>query len=107
MTALEGIGLTILSQKNVIIRKLPGLQIQENLTKYFQFLGNMKISKVEKAWGDAITVQLTQNVWIDHCDLSATRDASVSKDFYDGLSDMSHATDFVTLSYNYYHDHVS
>ena len=85
-SSLEGIGLTILSQKNVIIR-------------------NMAISKVEKAYGDAITIQLTTNVWVDHCDLSATRDGSVDKDFFDGLTDLSHASDFVTISYNYYHDH--
>lgn len=85
-SSLEGIGLTILNQKNVILR-------------------NLKISKVEKAWGDAITIQTTTNVWVDHCDLSATRDGSVDKDFYDGLTDLSHAADFVTVSYTYYHDH--
>lgn len=69
--------------------------------------GNLKISKVEKAYGDAITIQTTTNVWVDHCDLSATRDGSVDKDFYDGLTDLSHAADFVTVSFTYYHDHVS
>ncbi|KAL0941425.1 pectate lyase [Colletotrichum truncatum] len=83
--ALEGIGLTILGQKNVIIR-------------------NMKISKVEADYGDAITIQLTKNVWVDHCDLSATREG-VDKDFYDGLTDLSHAADWVTVSHTYFHDH--
>ncbi|TQN66318.1 Pectate lyase plyB [Colletotrichum shisoi] len=83
-SSLEGIGLTILGQKNVIIR-------------------NVKISKVEADYGDAITIQLSKNVWVDHCDLSATRDGD--KDFYDGLTDLSHAADWVTISHTYFHDH--
>lgn len=83
--ALTGIGLTILNQKNVIIR-------------------NMKISKVEADYGDAITIQTSTNVWIDHCDLSASRDGD--KDFYDGLVDLSHAADWVTISHTFLHDHV-
>lgn len=83
--ALEGIGLTLLGQKNVIIR-------------------NLAISKVEAAYGDAITINLSTNVWVDHCDLSATREGN--KDFYDGLVDLSHAADWVTISNTYFHDHV-
>ncbi|KAH7367409.1 pectate lyase [Plectosphaerella cucumerina] len=83
-SALEGIGLTLLGQKNVIIR-------------------NMAISKVKAAWGDAITINLSKNVWVDHCDLSATREGN--KDEHDGLVDLSHAADFVTISHNYFHDH--
>lgn len=65
----------------------------------------MKIFKVEADYGDAITIQLSKNIWVDHCDLSATRDGD--KDFYDGLVDLSHAADWVTISYTYLHDHVS
>ncbi|TEA09603.1 Pectate lyase plyB [Colletotrichum sidae] len=84
-SSLEGIGLTILGQKNVIVR-------------------NMKIGKVEAAYGDAITIQLSKNVWVDHCELYATREG-VDKDFYDGLVDLSHAADWVTVSNVYFHDH--
>ncbi|TDZ27755.1 Pectate lyase plyB [Colletotrichum spinosum] len=84
-SSLEGIGLTILGQKNVIVR-------------------NMKIGKVEAAYGDAITIQLSKNVWVDHCELYATREG-VDKDFYDGLVDLSHAADWVTISNVYFHDH--
>ncbi|RSL67583.1 hypothetical protein CEP53_002985 [Fusarium sp. AF-6] len=83
-SSLTGIGLTINGQKNVIVR-------------------NMKISKVEADYGDAITIQKSTNVWVDHCDLSATRDGD--KDFYDGLVDLSHAADWVTISHTYLHDH--
>lgn len=29
------------------------------------------------------------------------------KDFYDGLLDITHAADFITVSYTKFHDHVS
>ncbi|CAI9632479.1 unnamed protein product [Alternaria burnsii] len=83
-SSLTGIGLTILGQKNVIVR-------------------NMKISKVPAAYGDGTTIQLSTNVWVDHCDYSG--DESVGKDTYDGLVDLSHAADFVTISNTYFHNH--
>ncbi|KZM26992.1 Pectate lyase [Ascochyta rabiei] len=83
-SSLTGIGLTILGQKNVIVR-------------------NLKISKVLATYGDAITINLSTNVWVDHCDLSG--DENVGKDTYDGLVDLSHAADFVTVSHTYFHNH--
>lgn len=65
----------------------------------------MKIAKVLAAYGDAVTIQLSTNVWVDHCDLSG--DETVGKDTYDGLVDLSHAADFVTISHTYFHNHVS
>lgn len=83
---LTGIGLTILGQTNVIVR-------------------NMKISKVLADYGDGITVQASSNVWIDSCDISA--DIDHGKDYYDGLIDVVHASEWVTISNTYLHDHVS
>ena len=83
--ALEGVGLQISGQKNVIIR-------------------NMKIGKVLAAYGDAIRILESVNVWVDHCDLYGDR--SVGKDTYDGLVDLSHGADWVTISHTYFHDHV-
>jgi pectate lyase len=45
---------------------------------------------------DAINVQYSTNVWIDHNDLS---------NGYDGLTDIKRGSDFVTVSWNHYHDH--
>lgn len=56
-------------------------------------------------YGDAITINESSNVWVDHCDLSG--DETVGKDTYDGLVDLSHAADFVTISHTYFHNHVS
>lgn len=64
---------------------------------------NLKISKVLADVGDAIGIQAAKNVWVDHCDLSS--DQTHDKDYYDGLLDVTHGCDWITISYNYLHDH--
>ncbi|KAI0451310.1 pectin lyase fold/virulence factor [Xylaria acuta] len=63
----------------------------------------MKISKVLADYGDAITIQASKNVWVDHVDLSSDMDHD--KDYYDGLVDVSHGADWITISNSYIHDH--
>ena len=43
------------------------------------------------------------NVWIDHVDVSS--DQNSGKDYYDGLIDITHAADFVSVTNSYIHDH--
>ncbi|KAI5362485.1 Putative pectate lyase, pectin lyase/virulence factor [Septoria linicola] len=81
---LEGVSLYIKDVSNVIVR-------------------NLAISKVLAETGDAIGIQKSTNVWIDHMDLSSDRDHD--KDYYDGLCDVSHAADWVTISNTKFHDH--
>lgn len=83
---LTGFGLFIRDAKNIIIQ-------------------NLAISKVPTgdAGGDAIGVQSSTNIWLDHLDLSS--DQTHDKDFYDGLADFSHAADYLTVSNTYFHDH--
>ncbi|KAJ4266344.1 hypothetical protein NW762_004328 [Fusarium torreyae] len=81
---LENIGLYINKQKNVIVR-------------------NLAIKDVQAANGDAIGIQKSTNVWVDHCDLSS--DFSKDKDYFDGLLDVTHASDWVTVSNTHLHDH--
>lgn len=81
---LQGVGLRVKDESNVIIR-------------------NMKISKVLADAGDAIGIQAASNVWVDHCDLSSDMDHD--KDYYDGLCDVTHASNYVTISNTYFHDH--
>ncbi|KAF2497467.1 putative pectate lyase A [Lophium mytilinum] len=81
---LVGLGLYIKSKKNVIVR-------------------NLAISKVLAENGDAIGIQASTNVWVDHCDVSS--DTDHDKDYYDGLIDVTHASDFVTISNTFLHDH--
>ncbi|KAK3106716.1 hypothetical protein LTR53_018209, partial [Teratosphaeriaceae sp. CCFEE 6253] len=81
---LEGVGLYIKDVSNVIVQ-------------------NLKIAKVLAENGDAIGIQASTNVWVDHCDLSSDRDHD--KDYYDGLCDVTHASDWVTISNTFFHDH--
>lgn len=53
--ALVGIGLRVNGESNVIIR-------------------NLKISKVLADTGDAIGIQDSNNVWVDHCELFSDMD---------------------------------
>ncbi|KAF1979171.1 pectate lyase 1 [Bimuria novae-zelandiae CBS 107.79] len=79
---LENFTITVKDAKNVIIQ-------------------NLAIQKV--VGGDAIAVQKSTNVWLDHLDLSSDRDHD--KDYYDGLLDLTHAADFITVSNTKLHDH--
>ncbi|CAK1364747.1 Pectate lyase B [Cercospora beticola] len=81
---LEGISLYIKDVKNVIVQ-------------------NIASSKVVAKTGDAIGIQKSTNVWVDHVDLSS--DLSADKDYYDGLLDVSHAADWITVSNSKLHDH--
>ncbi|PLB42553.1 pectate lyase family protein [Aspergillus candidus] len=81
---LDGFGLLVKEKKNVIIR-------------------NLGVRNVLADNGDGIGVQISTNVWIDHCDLSSDRDHD--KDYYDGLIDFTHAADYVTVSNSHIHDH--
>lgn len=79
---LEGFTITVKEVSNVILR-------------------NFAASKV--VGGDSIALNKATNVWIDHVDLSSDRDHD--KDYYDGLLDITHAADFVTVSNSFIHDH--
>lgn len=85
-SSLTGFGLFLRAANNVIIR-------------------NLAISKVRTGdpGGDAIGVQESSNIWIDHCDLSS--DLTSGKDYYDGLADFSHGSDYITVSNTLFHDH--
>ena len=85
-SGLTGFGLFIRDAKNIIIR-------------------NIAISKVKTGnpGGDAIGVQESTNIWLDHLDLSS--DLTSGKDYYDGLADFSHGADYLTISNTYFHDH--
>ncbi|KAH0586810.1 hypothetical protein H2248_005658 [Termitomyces sp. 'cryptogamus'] len=83
-SALNGVGLRVLNENNVIIR-------------------NVKISKVLAEAGDALGIQASHQVWVDHCDLSSDRDHD--KDFYDGLLDLTHGITGVTVSNTKLYNH--
>ncbi|MFE4628734.1 pectate lyase family protein [Streptomyces mirabilis] len=63
---------------------------------------NLNISKPLKP-ADGITVQASTKVWIDHNSFSS--DLDHGKDYYDGLLDINHGSDHVTVSWNTFKDH--
>jgi pectate lyase len=86
-SGLTGCGFKLNSVNNVILR-------------------NLKIAKVQAGTGngDAIHVDHSTHLWLDHNDLSS--DTSHGTDYYDGLIDITHAGDYITVSWNYEHDHI-
>jgi len=82
-SGLVGGGLRVKESRNIIIR-------------------NLIITKAV-APADAIQLLTATNVWIDHCDLSS--DLANGKTYYDGLVDISHAADDITVSWTRFHDH--
>lgn len=52
---------------------------------------------------DSLVIEASTKVWVDHCEFFS--DMNHDKDYYDGLLDINHGSDFVTLSWNKFHDH--
>jgi pectate lyase len=52
---------------------------------------------------DAIHIETSHQIWVDHCDLSSNGPTGTPT--YDGLIDISDGSDFVTVSWTHYHDH--
>ncbi|MEU1043386.1 polysaccharide lyase family 1 protein [Streptomyces sp. NPDC005907] len=76
-----------------------GLRVKEETNVVVR---NLNISK-PLAPSDGVTVQKSTRVWIDHNSFSADRDHD--KDYYDGLLDITHASDNVTVSWNTFKNH--
>jgi len=83
-SGFTGGGFMIKNSRNIIIQDL----------KFNRCLGPNK---------DCINAQKSTNIWVDHCEFS--NDRNHGKDYYDGLIDFTHASDYITVSWNYIHDH--
>ncbi|KAH7002387.1 pectate lyase [Ilyonectria destructans] len=79
---IAGHGLNIYNGDNVIVQ-------------------NLKISHILD--NDCITIRNSTRVWIDHNEF--TSDITKGPDYYDGQVDIIRASDWVTVSWNYFHDH--
>jgi pectate lyase len=86
-SGLTGCGLNMKGVSNVIVRNM-------NISKVLAGNGN----------GDAIHAETSTRLWLDHNDLSS--DTTHGTDYYDGLLDLTHAVDYVTVSWNRLHDHI-
>lgn len=79
---ITGSGITIKDKTNVIIRNLGIRFILDN---------------------DGLTTQNSTRVWIDHNEFES--DLDHGPDYYDGQCDIVRASDWITVSWNYFHDH--
>ena len=88
--------------------RLVGLGFTIGRSSQFGLISNVIIRNLimEKPLApiDKITVQYgAHHVWIDHNDFSSDRNNGI--DFYDGQVDITHGADFITVSWNIFHDH--
>lgn len=91
---LDGIGLHLKSVNNVVIRNI----------KFT--LSNIDIKNNKVNDGDTLRIEDSTNIWIDHNEFYAIDPAvQTDKDLFDGLVDITHNSDHITVSYNYFHDH--
>lgn len=81
---ITGAGLTIVNVTNVIVRNFGIRAIVDN---------------------DAITIQNSTRVWIDHNEFTSGNFPAAGPDAYDGQVDIVRASDWITVSWNYFHDH--
>ncbi|ORY70384.1 pectin lyase fold/virulence factor, partial [Pseudomassariella vexata] len=97
---------TILGKDSNAILKGVGLKINGKSGKPVTnvIVRNLSIDKVLATTGDAIGMQFVENVWVDHCDLQGDRTQS-DKDKYDGLFDVTHGSDYVTITNSFLHNH--
>lgn len=78
---LEGIGLDIRNQQNIIIR---------NLT-------------IHHGSTDGIAARNSHHLWIDHCEVYSQDEPK--REDWDGLIDCTSGSSYITVSYCYLHDH--
>jgi pectate lyase len=82
----HGIGLKLWRTGNVVLR-------------------NLRIHHVSAGEGDAISIAgPTDHVWVDHCEFYSAFQG-VAKDTYDGLIDAKDDAQYITYSWNHFHDH--
>ncbi|KFY01828.1 hypothetical protein V495_06144 [Pseudogymnoascus sp. VKM F-4514 (FW-929)] len=79
---ITGAGITIKAADNVIIQNLYIHDILDD---------------------DCITIHSSTRIWVDHNEFSS--DIEGGPDKFDGQIDIIHASDYVTVSWNYFHDH--
>ena len=81
---ISGAGITIQSSTNVIVRNFGIRTIKGN---------------------DGITIQNSTRVWIDHNEFYSGNFPALGPDYFDGQCDIVRASDWITVSWNYFHDH--
>ncbi|KAH6691483.1 pectate lyase [Plectosphaerella plurivora] len=83
-TVITGAGIDVFNGDNVIVQ-------------------NLKISKIVGA--DGLTIRNFTRVWVDHNEFESEFSAEIGPDYYDGQVDIIRASDWITVSWNKFHDH--
>lgn len=109
---INQIGISIQSQKNIIIRNIKftmtGVPISndgENKIEGFRF--DPDCIAIQADDEDLPESQrITRNIWVDHCEFY-NEDPTIMTDYdrYDGLLDIKNDSQFITISWCYFHDH--
>jgi pectate lyase len=73
----------------------------EDMTPANVIIQNLNIRGVPGT--DAIQIENASHIWIDHNTMQSTIESDV--DFYDGMIDITHAGDYITISWNIVRDH--
>lgn len=81
---ITGAGINIVNATNVIIQNFGIRGIKGN---------------------DGITIQNSTRVWIDHNEFTSGNFPADGPDEYDGQCDIVRGSDWITVSWNYFHDH--
>ncbi|EOA92143.1 hypothetical protein ACJQWK_03257 [Exserohilum turcicum] len=80
---ITGSGLNIYNKTNVIIRNIGFTSIAD----------------------DAMTIRNSTRIWIDHNEFTSGNFPALGPDAFDGQIDIIRASDWITVSWNYFHDH--
>ncbi|RAK70597.1 pectate lyase family protein [Hymenobacter edaphi] len=99
---LEGVGLTISNKRNVIVRNLKFTMSTVTRTA----INDEGRPQVVANDGDCVTIEGSQNLWIDHCEFyNLDPVTQTNQDLYDGLVDAKGSSQYITVSWSYFHDH--
>lgn len=83
---LQGFGLKLVDARNIIIR-------------------NIAFKDCKVGENDAIAVESSSNIWVDHCSFTDSPSIDLSGSSHDGLLDIKKGSTNVTISWNHFMNH--
>ncbi|HYC88767.1 MAG TPA: InlB B-repeat-containing protein [Thermoanaerobaculia bacterium] len=104
--------ITVQSNKSILgvgsDARLVGIGFKIGSSSRFGQIGNIIIRNLifEKPLAPIDKIGIAygaHHIWIDHCEFFS--DLTHGVDYYDGQLDITHAGDFITVSWNLFHDH--
>ncbi|PKL92869.1 MAG: hypothetical protein CVV21_00570 [Candidatus Goldiibacteriota bacterium HGW-Goldbacteria-1] len=106
----NGIGLMISNESNIIIRNIKFTLVSITNTTdpaVYDPDGDEGRPQIIVNGGDCVSIQNTcTNIWVDHCEFyQQDPNVQTNQDLYDGLLDVKNNSNYITLSWNYFHDH--